>query len=233
MSRERSATPLVLVRQPECLMEDSAARFTACDSELQAQCRVGFCWADISVWKRGCDRAPSGLLVCITLLSRSVAVCRMLFSRLSIESFFWLGSNKGRQTNTCMLTETMRGKLRVERRRVLNHKPNTGSYWVVSNGTPLRESRKNIDLLKCEMCLARRRATTAARLLKERQPPISVNKTNKVLTHKGLSARLTAKGWQQKVGVKRRKREKTNNVKMGEHALSEWAWQKTFLKYSV
>lgn len=126
----------------------------------------------------------------------------------------------------CMLTETMRGKLRVERRRVLNHNPNTGSYWVVSTGTALRESRKNIDLLKCEMCFAQRRATTAARLLKERQPPISVNKRNKLLTHKGLSARLTAKGWQQKVGVKRRKREKTNNVKMLEHALSGWALHK-------
>lgn len=135
-------------------------------------------------------------------------------------TLFRLGSHKGRQTNMCMLTETMRGKLRVERRRVLNHNPNTGSYWVVSNGTALRESRKNIDLLKCEMCLAQRRATTAARLLKE---SISVNKRNKLLTHKGLSARLTAKGWQQKVGVKRRKREKTNNVKMLEHALSGWA----------
>lgn len=145
---------------------------------------------DISVWKRGCDRPRSGLLVCITNLSRlSHAICQTVNWTV-----FWLGSHKGRQTNMCMLTETMRGKLRVERRRVLNHNPNTGSYWVVSTGTALRESGKNIDLLKCEMCFAQRRATTAARLLKERQPPISVNKRNKLLTHKGLSTRLTAKG---------------------------------------
>lgn len=61
----------------------------------------------------------------------------------------------------------------------------------MSNGTVLRESWKNIDLLKCEMCLAQRRAMTAAQLLKERQPPISVNKTNKLLTHKGLPAKLS------------------------------------------
>lgn len=84
---------------PECLMEASAVRFTACDSELQAQCRVVSRWADISVWKRGCDRALSGLLVCITSLSRWAAVCCMLFARLSIELVFELA-----QTRVCKHT---------------------------------------------------------------------------------------------------------------------------------
>ncbi len=106
----------------------------------------------------------------------------------------------------------MQGQLGVERRRVLNHNPNTGSYWVVSNGTALRESMKNIDLLKSEMCLAQRRATAAARLLKERQA-ISVNKTQTANAQES-AARLTEKGSQQKVGVKRRKREKKNIAKM-------------------
>lgn len=79
----------------------------------------------------------------------------------------------------------------------------------MSNGTALRESRKNIDLLKCEMFLAQRRATTAARLLKERQPPISVNKTHKLLTHKSLQQgslrKDDSKKWELK-GEKERKR---------------------------
>ncbi len=129
----------------------------------------------------------------------------------------------------------MRGKLEVERRRVLNHNPNTGSYWVVSNGTALRESMKNIDLLKSEMCLAQRRATAAARLLKERQP-ISVNKTHKPLTHKSLQQgsrrKDDSKKWELK-GEKERKR----TLRKCRSMLSERKWmsfeEDFILKYSA